>query len=159
MRFLSSVETGPALYALYAGTGRGEYVAYVGLATKLRNRVRQHLVLRDSSVTTATGAVNLNPEYLTVLRWWTREDFADSAILEAAELVSFDLLTPALRSRGRPTKRALELYGDEEFRVQVEALVNAQPSGSVRLPSLEGAYARIEELEARIRQLEQRLEE
>jgi excinuclease UvrABC nuclease subunit len=39
----------PALYALYGGTGRHAYVAYVGITDKLKRRVAQHLLTRDSS--------------------------------------------------------------------------------------------------------------
>ena len=42
----------PAVYAMYGGSGAGLYVAYVGVASKLKQRVTQHLVRRDSSVTT-----------------------------------------------------------------------------------------------------------
>jgi excinuclease UvrABC nuclease subunit len=59
----------PAIYAMYGGQGRSRYVAYVGLATKLKSRVEQHLVRRDSSVTTGVSAVSLNPEYVTEVRW------------------------------------------------------------------------------------------
>jgi hypothetical protein len=47
------VPNAPAVYAMYGGEGR-EYVAYVGLGDKLRRRVEQHLINRDSSVTTGT---------------------------------------------------------------------------------------------------------
>jgi hypothetical protein len=43
----------------------------------------------------------LNPDYVTELRWWEHPDFAERYVLEAAELVAYDMLNPALRSRGQ----------------------------------------------------------
>ena len=60
----------PAVYAMYGGQGRSRYVAYVGLGSKLRSRVEQHLIRRDSSVTTGVSAVSLNPDFVTEVRWW-----------------------------------------------------------------------------------------
>lgn len=37
-------------------------------------------------------------------------------MLLAAELVAFDILEPALRSRGGITNEARQLYGDAEFK-------------------------------------------
>jgi predicted GIY-YIG superfamily endonuclease len=47
----------PAIYAMHGGDGR-RYLPYVGIGDDLRRRVTQHLVNRDSSVTTGTGAVS-----------------------------------------------------------------------------------------------------
>lgn len=47
---ISNLPNTPSVYALYGGRGRGRYVAYVGVANKLKNRIEQHLVRRDSSV-------------------------------------------------------------------------------------------------------------
>ena len=65
----------PAVYALYGGRGRGSYVAYVGQAVKLRVRIEQHLVRRDSSVVTGVAAVSLNPDHVTEVRWWVHPEF------------------------------------------------------------------------------------
>jgi hypothetical protein len=72
----------PAVYAMYGGQGRSQYVAYVGLAGKLRGRIEQHLVRRDSSVTTGVSAVSLNPECVTQVRWWQHPDFEKQDILK-----------------------------------------------------------------------------
>jgi len=45
-----------AVYAMFGGKGRGRYLAYVGIADKLKRRVAQHLIRRDSSITTGTSA-------------------------------------------------------------------------------------------------------
>jgi hypothetical protein len=34
---------------MFSGQGRSRYVAYVGLGSKLRGRIEQHLVRRDRS--------------------------------------------------------------------------------------------------------------
>jgi hypothetical protein len=94
---------------MYGGRGRGLHVAYVGLAQKLRTRIEQHLIRRDNSVTTGASAACLNPDLVTEIRWWTHPDFEKIDVLEAAELVAFDVMEPALRSRGNITDRAKTL--------------------------------------------------
>jgi hypothetical protein len=69
-RSVNELPPAPAVYAMYGGAGR-EYVAYVGLADNLRRRVNQHLVNRDSSVTTGTSAAGLNPDHIRAVEWWT----------------------------------------------------------------------------------------
>jgi hypothetical protein len=91
----------PAVYALFGGHGKGLYVAYVGIADSLKRRIVQYLVRRDSSVATGTSAVGLNPDYVIVVDWWEHPDFAERFKLQVAELVAFDVLNPALRSRGK----------------------------------------------------------
>ncbi|HXY51476.1 MAG TPA: hypothetical protein VEI01_18655 [Terriglobales bacterium] len=95
-----------ALYALYGGAGRRLYVAYVGIADSLKRRATQHLLNRDSSVATGTSAVGINPDYVTAIRWWEHRQFSKRAALEAAELVAFDVLNPALRNRKPDTRAA-----------------------------------------------------
>ena len=52
----------PAVYILFGGKKGNKFVAYVGIADKLRQRVSQHLIRRDSSITTAASIVSLNPD-------------------------------------------------------------------------------------------------
>ncbi len=146
----------PSVYAMYGGEGRGRYVAYVGIAQKLKGRVVQHLVRRDSSVTTGTSAVQLNPDYVTEVEWWEHPDFAQRHVLEASELVAFDVLDPALRSRGAPQEKARERYADEGFRQEMRLLFEGEPAGRLVIPTLEDALERIAELEGRVAELEQR---
>ncbi len=115
-RFLPGLPNGPAVYALYGGHGSAAHVAYTGIAGKLRQRVAQHLVLRDSSVATGTSAAVLNPDYVTRVEWWTSPEFSDRHVLEAAELIAFDVLNPALRSRGTTSEAARRRYEDSMFR-------------------------------------------
>ncbi|MBC9785526.1 hypothetical protein H1S01_13545 [Heliobacterium chlorum] len=161
--YLSQVPNTPAVYALYGGKGRSLHVAYVGIASRLKSRLEQHLVRRDSSVTTGASAVSLNLEHLSEIRWWTRPDFVNEAFLQAAELIAFDILNPTLRSRGAITEQAKQLYNSEEFKRTATEIFNRESDGKLVLPSLQEALERIEKLEklviemdARIKSLENR---
>ena len=106
VRAVKSIPSNAGIYALYGGTG-SVFVAYVGTADNLRRRLNQHLVLRNSSVTAGTSIVSLQPDLIREVRWWTDPDFQeDSTALLAAELIAFEILEPALRSRGSVTRAA-----------------------------------------------------
>jgi hypothetical protein len=151
---ISDLPNRPAVYALYGGSGSNLYVAYVGVADTLKRRIVQHLVLRNSSITTGTAAVSLNPELVTEVRWWEHPNFNQRDTLEAAELVAFELLDPALRSRGGITARARLLYADPSFHANMQAHFSGEPSGLLVMPTLQTALARIAALEKRIAELE-----
>ena len=151
---LTDTPNRPAVYALYAGSGGSRYVAYVGVAGKLKQRLIQHFVRRDSSVTTGTSAVGLNPDYVTEVVWWEHPQFDEREALEAAEIVAFEILNPALRSRGAVRDRSREIAGQQRFRDQMEKLLQGEPVGSVALPTLESVLGRVRELEERVRALE-----
>ncbi len=158
MSFISSVRelpSEPAVYAMYGGQGRSAYVAYVGLAGNLRQRLAQHLISRDSSVVTGVSAVSLNPELVTRVEWWTGEGFEERAVLEAAELIAFDVLEPVLRSRGGITERAKQLHADANFNEKMRTMFASPPAGVLTIHSLQHALERIEELERRVKALEQ----
>ncbi len=146
----------PAVYALYGGQNRGMYVAYVGLATKLKSRITQHLVNRDSSITTGVHPVSLNPDHVTKVGWWEHHDFVNSSILAAAELVAFDILDPILRSRGAARDQAKQLYQDESFKSKMSLLFQNEPSGTLLVPSLQ---KQVSDLETRIAELEEYVKE
>jgi hypothetical protein len=144
----------PAVYAFYSG-GRGTlYVAYVGIAGKLKQRVVQHLIRRDSSVATGASAVSLNPDHLTRIEWWGHPSFNKTVNLKAAEMVAFDLLQPALRSRGRDDSAGKEVLADPTFRKSMEVLFKGKPNGTVDFLTLSDALKRINQLEKRIDELE-----
>lgn len=148
---LSGVPKSAGLYALLSGRD----VAYVGIAGKnLRDRLGQHLVRRDSSVTTGVTAVSLNPDRLTEVQWWCSPTFEDRGVLEAAELVAFEALNPIMRSRGAVTERAREFAADPDFRVRTIEMINAGPTGGTTAITLGTALQRIRELESRIQKLE-----
>jgi hypothetical protein len=114
----------------------------------------EHLVRRDSSVATGTSAAQLNPDYVTELEWWVHPRFAEQHAREAAEMVAFEVLNPALRSRGAAMHQARELYADNAFREEMVVLFSGEPDGRLYVLSLEDALERIAELEERVSQLE-----
>lgn len=144
----------PAIYALYGGRGRGLHIAYVGSARDVRARLTQHLVHRNSSVTTGVSAASLHANLVTEARWWEQSDFADETRLLAAELVAFDTLEPALRSRGQPREDARLLAADAQFRSAMVQRFTSEPTGRLRILSLQDALERIAALEERVRALE-----
>lgn len=148
----------PAVYALYGGTGRSQYVAYVGIADRLKDRIGQHLIRRDSSIVTGVSTVGLNPDLVTEVRWWTHPDFSDRAVLQAGELLAFDVLEPALRSRGGITGEAKTLYNTSEFRDRMLPLFAGSPAGHLVRPTLHDAMLRIAELEREVALLKERIE-
>jgi hypothetical protein len=77
--------------------------------------------------------------------------------LEAAALVTFDVLDPVLRSRGAVLKDARTLYGDEAFRADMQALFNGEPTGRLIIPTLQDALERIEALERQLADVTRRL--
>lgn len=153
---ISELPNLPAVYVLFGGKSSKRYVAYVGIADKLKRRIEQHLVTRDSSVATGTSATGLNPDFITELRWWLHPRFSDRNVLEAAELVAFDLFEPSLRSRGNIRKTALELYKRPEFQNEMKELFSREPDGRLVIPTLQDVLERIERLEKRIAILERK---
>ena len=148
----------PAVYAMYGGRGQALYVAYVGVADRLRGRVEQHLERHDSSVTTGAAAVGLNPDHVTEVRWWVDPSFAERPVLEAAELVAFEVLNPALRSRGRVQGQARQLADDAAFADRMRTLFGGPPAGRLVVPTLQDALDRIATLERRLDELAKRVE-
>jgi hypothetical protein len=154
---ISDIPQVPAVYAMYGGRGSSRYAAYVGVAKNLRQRIIQHLINRDSSVATGTTAVGLHPDHVREVWWWADPPFADRATLLAAELVAFDTIEPALRSRGGIEQAAFQKYGEEEFKRSMTALFTSQPTGRLVLPTLQEALEKIADLEQRVRLLEAKL--
>lgn len=154
---ISQLPSIPAVYAIYGGRNAARSVAYVGVAERLKQRIKQHLVSRDSSVVTGASLVRLNPDLITEVSWWTHPAFAERARLEAAEMVAFDVLQPTLRSRGASQVEARRLYEDTGFYAEMSALFAAEPAGTLAIPTLPDALERIAELERRVAALEARL--
>ena len=155
----SHVPTSPAIYALHGGTAGNRRVAYVGQARNLRIRLRQHLLLRDSSITTGAAVVSLNPDLVRAVDWWTHDGFSDSVTLEAAELVAFDVLDPTLRSQGWPSLPARELSSKTQFIESFRKLFLGPPSASLTIERLAGLSARIQNLEARLDLVEREMKQ
>ena len=150
---IAAVPRVPAIYALCGGRGGGAHVAYVGTAANLRRRIEQHLEHRNSSVSTGVAVASLNPALVTEVRWWSDPPFAERAALHAAEVLAFDILDPALRSRGPVSTEARSRASQPEYRERVGALLSSPPSGRLMLPTLEDALGRIAALERQVSDL------
>ena len=135
---------------MYGGAESSRYVAYVGIAGKLKQRITQHLIRRDSSITTGATAVSLNPDKVTEIRWWEHEGFSDGDFLAAAETVAFEVLDPVLRSRGNITEKAREMASSSEFSAEIRGLLEGEPTGNLVIPSLKAALDRVAELEQKL---------
>jgi hypothetical protein len=133
----------PAVYAMYDGSVRDRRASYVGQAGNLRVRLRQHLIQRDSSITTGAALVSLNPDLVRTVEWWTGDRLGDGDVLEAAELVAFDVLDPVLRSRGRPTGRAKTMYANSQFQQEWRAVFAGPPSGTLKIDTLPTLAVRV----------------
>jgi len=99
----------------------------------------------------------LNVEEITEVRWWEHPDFKERPALEAAELVAFDVLDPALRSRGRISTQARQLYGDSRFCEKMRLLFQEEPADRLIIPSLQEALERIATLEKRLDTIEKHI--
>jgi len=148
----------PAVYALYGGRGRNLYVAYLGITSRLRGRIQQHLVNRDSSVSTGTSAAGLNPDYVTELRWWQDKSFKKKVSREAAEVIAEEVLEPVLRSRGKVASNAERLAKEKDFRTEMVALFSRnEATGHLTLETLQDALERLAEHENRLVAIEDQL--
>jgi hypothetical protein len=114
-------------------------------------------VRRDSSITTGVSVVSLNAELVRRVVWWLHPRFADTNVLEAAELVAFDVFEPTMRSRGAVGKAASALAQDDATRREFRALFEGPPTGRLDLPALPEVVDRLEELETRLAEIEKRL--
>jgi len=144
----------PAVYALYSSDRGHKYVAYVGIAGKLKQRIIQHVIRRDSSVATGTSDVNLNPDQIIGLSWWEHPEFENTVYLKAAELIAFELLNPALRSRAATDNAGSKLLSDENLQLEMENLFKRNPTRSIEFLSLSEAISKINQLENRVHELE-----
>ena len=69
---LKSIPNKPGIYAMYDKGG----IAYVGQSGTLRERIRQHLNKRESSVTVISAPVMLNPDKVRRVHcWWQYKPF------------------------------------------------------------------------------------
>jgi hypothetical protein len=152
---ISQTPNHPAIYAIYGGRGGKNQAAYIGISGNLRRRIEQHLEKRNSSVTAGESIVGLNPAFVTRIDWWTDPSFENGPMLEAAELIAFELFNPVLRSRGGNSKIASELASQCEFSERMRRKFAGEPDGRLIVPTLQDALDRIAALEARIVTLEE----
>lgn len=104
-------------------------VAYVGSSKKLGQRIRQHMIERNSSVVTGVSATLLNPDKVSHICWWWLEDAPDRASLEAVEIVAFDVFNPSLRSRATVSENAKAILEDRTFHEEMKQLFSKKPNG------------------------------
>ena len=130
------------------------YVAYVGATSNAWHRLNEHLVRRNSSVTTGDSPVLLRPEFLVQANWWCDPEFGTKVNLLAAELVAFDILDPILRSRDSPGKDARALASSAQFRRRVQRVLEGSPSGVLRLDAWTDLLKVVNALNKRLDKLE-----
>ena len=156
MRSFDEIKHLPQFPGIYGFKGpndiQGAY-SYIGLSNKLRERVSQHLLKRDSSVSTGASAISLNPDKISECHWWIHESFGEREYLEAAELIAFERFNPTLVSRGSPSTKALDISNNEDFIKQMEKLFSNVPSGYIKFYDLSWAVNKIKELENEILEL------
>ena len=94
MRSFDEIKHLPQFPGIYGFKGpndnQGDY-SYIGLSKKLRERVSQHLLKRDSSVATGASAISLSPDKIAECHWWIHGTFGERQYLEAAELIAFEI--------------------------------------------------------------------
>lgn len=146
---LKSIPKAPGIYCLYGGWANRRVEAYVGIGKNLHSRISQHLIRRDSSVTTGASVVSLNPDLVTYIKWWTGPDLENEHAREAGEMVAFEILNPTLRSRGTTSAAALEMRNDPVFVQRMREVFEGPPSGELELPTVETLLRDIEELKRR----------
>lgn len=115
----------PGIYAMY---DKANKVAYVGRSKNLRERIQQHIIKRDSSVSTGVSATVLNPDKISHIEWWVHEDFSNEDYLKAAEHIAFEVLNPVLRSRENVSEKAKTILKDQNFCKKMKDLFNNRPS-------------------------------
>jgi len=154
---LADVPEWEGIYAFYDRDPRSAACAYVGETTNLRRRLRQHLVLRNSSVATGTSVAGLRVDLIRFVQWWDHDDFDSEDKRLAAELVAFDVLDPTLRSRAGIREVAMELSQRKAFRRKMHAVFEGGPSGRLQVQGLTDLAAEIADLRQRVAELEDQL--
>jgi len=143
------------VYALCAGIGKNKYIAYVGMAKNLRQRLLQHLVRRSSSIVTGVSAVSLNPDKITEVRWWLLPP-EYSNYLHEAEIVAFDVLNPVLRSRAPVSAPVHFIAKRRDFNLKLKKVLNGKPSGSVTIVSYQELVTVVLELESVVKEIKKK---
>ena len=143
----------PGIYGFKRLNNIQDNYSYIGLSNKLRERVSQHLLKRESSVATVATAISLNPDKIAECHWWIHESFGAREYLEAAELIAFERFNPTLVSRGSPSTKALDISNNEDFKKQMEKLFSNVPSGYIKFYDLSWAVNKIKQLENEILEL------
>jgi hypothetical protein len=154
---ISDLPSCPALYALFGGTGKRKYVAYVGIADSLKRRAAQHLLNRDSSVATGTAAVGINPDYVTEIQWWEHRRFLTEQRWKQPNSLPSIFLIRHFAAESLFPRLALQLFKKITFKKEMQKLPGNNPAGSVSLPSLDKVARRLSRVEARLEEIEKHL--
>jgi len=150
---LSDLPNIPSVYALCGGKQKNKTVSYVGCTKELHRRMEQHLIRHNSSITTGTSIVSLNPDLVTEVRWWSHERFIEKEFREAAKEIAFTVLEPELCSRKKSTKKSQEMIDDEEFTQEMQELFEREPSGTLHLDNFDDLRSKIRTLENEVEKL------
>jgi len=156
-KIISKAPNSAAVYAMYERVN-DKKAAYVGISSNLKSRLRQHMIRRDSSATTNVSAVRLDPDYIRKIKWWTSDKFEDKKVLEAAELIAFDIFNPVLRSKGSVSVSAKELYDNEDFNKEMINKFKEGYSGEIVFPNFNLVLDRLDKLEREVERLKTELE-
>ena len=155
---LDAIPSEPGIYAMY---DRNNKAAYVGESGDLHQRIKDHMVNRDSTAVTRLSPTMLNPDYVSHICWWQCDsEFDDRVNRQAAELVAFDVLKSSHTSRAPIRRKAKEKACEQPFRANMEKLFNGEPTGCYYPPTLQNLancvsklYRRVSELESEIERL------
>lgn len=157
---LRSIPENPGIYAMYDHANK---VVYVGISTNLRKRIGQHIIRRNSSVTTTESATVLNPDKVSHICWWLHPKFfkangkANEDNLKAAEFIAAKVLNPVLRSRSNPGNRAKTILENQTFVGEMECLFRDDPSGIFQPKTFDNLAKLVLELYERVSELEKQL--
>jgi len=147
---LGEVPNIPCVYIFLGGKERAEHIVYVGIANKLRDRLIQHLVNYDSSVTCGMSTARIIPDKVSKIKYWSHREFKNRVKLEAAELIAFDFFNPILKSRGKIRTESIVLASNAKFKKTMENLFSDHPLGIFIRLDLDDVIERLLKLEKKI---------
>ena len=155
---LKSIPNKPGIYVMYYDQGKSKDVIYVGQGGNLRDRIKQHLINRDTSVTVVSAPIMLNPDKVShVHYWWNHESFSDENKRKAAESVAFKVLKPSLRSRGKVSEKVKNILKNQQFCNDMVRLFNGDPDGTYRPTTLDNLADMVCKLHERVLELAEQL--
>ncbi len=153
---LKSIPEKPGIYAMYDQNGKA---AYVGESGNIRQRIKDHIVNRDSTAVTRLSPTMLNPDYVSHICWWQCDsEFEDQANRQAAELVAFDVLDSSHRSRANSVKKAKKKAREQPFRDDMEKLFENKPAGCYYPPTMQNLVNCVSKLCKRVSELESEID-
>lgn len=151
---INNLPSVPAVYLMY----EGKDVIYAGVSKSLKARILQHLIRRDSSITTGASAVSINPDYLDKIVWYQYDSFEDKITREAAEIIAFDVFKPVIKSRGKVNNASKELSLNEDFKKEITNLFDKGISGYLKIENFETVLYKVSKLEEKINLLQDKIE-